>query len=229
MATRLWLTRTQPGADRQARELRAAGYQVLVAPVLEVAAIAAAAPAQAPDIVIFLSEHAVNCTPDLTFCDDALVLAIGVRTRDVLAAVGIAARVPAEQRSEGLLQMPELAQLQGFRVLVVAGQDGRGVLEAELAARGAQIASYRCYRRVAVADPAVEVADVDAIVVASGDGLQAAAGYWLTAGGNLDIPLLVPSARVAQLARQQQFSRVLECAGADSRAILSVLQRLAVA
>ncbi len=227
MATRLWLTRTQPGADRQARDLRSAGYQVLAAPVLEVATIAAAAPAHAPDIVIFLSEHAVNCAADLTFCDGAVVLAIGARTQQVLQSFGIDARVPAEERSEGLLQMPELAQLQGLQVLVVAGQDGRGVLEAELAARGAQVSSYRCYRRVAVADPAVEVADVDGIVVASGDGLQAVARFWLKAGGSVNIPLLVPSARVAELARQQGFTRVLECAGADSRAILSMLQQIA--
>jgi hypothetical protein len=53
------------------------------------------------------------------------------------------------------------------------------------------------------------------------------ARFWLKAGGSVNIPLLVPSARVAELARQQGFTRVLECAGADSRAILSMLQQIA--
>jgi uroporphyrinogen-III synthase len=229
VTSRFWLTRTQPGADRQAAELGAAGYQVLVAPVLSVLPVAAAAPVEVPDIVIFLSEHAVNCVVDLAFCDDALVLAIGIRTQEVLQAAGIDARVPAEERSEGLLQMPELAQLQGKRVLVVAGQDGRGVLEAELTARGAQVAGYRCYRRVAVDNLEVAVAAVDGVVVASGDGLQAMARFWLAAGGRVDVPVLVPSARVAELARQQGFTRVIECSGADSRAIMSALKRIAVA
>lgn len=225
--TTLWLTRTQPGADRQALDLRAAGYQVLVAPVLKVEPMIAAAPSEAPDLVIFLSEHAVNCAADLSFCAGAVVLAIGARTREVLRAAGIDARVPVVERSEGLLQMPELSQLQGRRVLVVAGQDGRGILETQLIARGAQVAGYRCYQRVALSSPEIDVADVDVVLAASGDGLLAMARFWMAAGGSGQIPLLVPSLRVAELARQRGFTRVLECAGADSRAILSALKRIA--
>jgi uroporphyrinogen-III synthase len=228
MSARLWITRTQPGADRQAAELEAAGYRTLVAPVLAVEATGAPLPAGNFDVVVFLSEHAVNFTEDFSFCAGAQLFAIGPQTGAILEAAGYSARVPEDPRSEGLLATPEFAVLTGQRVLLVAGEGGRDLLAETLARRGAAVHDYRCYRRVAAADVELNADQVDVIVAASGDGLAAIAACWFGRGADPDIPLLVPSARVAGLAVRHGFTRVIECSGAGSRAILSALQRLSV-
>ena len=225
---RVWLTRTQPGADRQALDLRAAGNDVEVAPVLAAVASGARPPDRAADITIFLSEQAVRHAGDLTFCDGSLVLAIGEQTRLALAAAGISALSPEDERSEGLLKMPALQSISGQRVVLVAGEGGRAVIESALSERGASVSTYHCYRRVEVADVRVAVSKIDVVVIASGDAAGAAADAWRRSGGERTIPALVPSARVADIAREAGFDNVVQCAGADSRAILSALKRISV-
>ena len=149
MTIRLWLTRTQPGAQRQARELAAAGYQTLIEPVLAIEATGAAIPTTGADIVVFLSEHAVSACADFGFCSGARVYAIGARTAQRLKAHGIDASVPDDERSEGLLNMAQLRDLRHQRVLLVAGEGGRDLLASAFSERGASVGEYRCYRRVA--------------------------------------------------------------------------------
>ena len=76
----VWLTRTEPGASRQAQYLRERGYRVLVAPLLEIAALdppqlrvngellgagetLQTAAAQSPRMIIAVSGHAVCLLP----------------------------------------------------------------------------------------------------------------------------------------------------------------------
>jgi len=225
---RVWLTRTQPGADRQALDLRAAGYDVEVAPVLAVVASGARRPEGAADITIFLSEQAVRHAGGLTFCDGSLVLAIGEQTRLALASAGISALSPEDERSEGLLKMSVLQSVSGQRILLVAGEGGRGVLESALAERGAAVSVYHCYQRVTVADVRVTASEIAVVAIASGDAAGAAAAAWQRSAGERTVPALVPSARVAEIARAAGFDNVIQCAGADSRAILSALERISV-
>ncbi len=228
MSARLWITRTAPAADRQAVEFAQAGYQTLVAPVLRVEATGAPCPPGEFDLVVFLSEHAVSFAGSCDFCGSAQIFAIGAQTATSLAAAGYSARVPDDQRSEGLLEMPEFAVLTGQRVLLVAGEGGRDLLAQTLTQRGAEVCDYRCYRRVATTETALRTSEIDVIIAASGDGVAAIAERWFASAGDPDIPLLVPSARVAGLARGHGFTRVIECSGAGSRAILSALQRISV-
>jgi len=57
---KVWITRSQPGADRQAAALRDAGHEVVVAPVIRIEATGSAPPAGPFDVLVFLSEHAVR-------------------------------------------------------------------------------------------------------------------------------------------------------------------------
>lgn len=223
----LWLTRSEPGASRQADELRAEGHRVLVAPVLQIEATAAPVPSGSADIVIFLSEHAVSHAAAFDFAAAAEIFAVGARTRQALADIGLAARTPDLESSEGLLELPELAAVAGKRVILVAGEGGRSLLAETLRARGARVDEYRCYRRRAVTNLPVPVAGIRVIVAASGDGLRALAAIWQAAQGDFDVPLLVPSSRVAEIARELRFTRVIVCGGADTRAILSGLKQIA--
>ena len=191
MPVRLWITRTQPGADRQAAELEAAGYETLVAPVLKVETTAAAPPSGHIDMVVFLSEHAVRFSENFSFCAGAQLFAVGLQTGSRLEAAGYSAQVPEDQRSEGLLKMPEFASLRGKRVLLVAGEGGRDLLADTLAQRGATVTDYRCYRRVAVTDVELSADQVDVIIAASGDGLAAIAMVdWRTDFGGVAGPAI---------------------------------------
>jgi uroporphyrinogen-III synthase len=227
---RVWLTRTQPGADRQARALAAAGYQAVVAPVLTVRAVPSRPPRGPFDWVIFLSEHAVRfgfpaleASGGLT---SAGVLAVGARTAAALGELGITALAPEQPTSEGLLELDELTRVRGRRVLLVRGVGGRTLLADVLAGRGADVEQFECYRREAADAVDVPVAGCDVIVAGSGDGLREAARLWWAAGGRADVAVLVPSGRVAELAVALGFSRIHDCGGADEGAVLAGLRQL---
>jgi uroporphyrinogen-III synthase len=226
---KVWMSRSRPGAERQAADLRAAGHQVVVAPVLDVEPTGALPPPGAFDRIIFLSEHAVRCgfsalAPDTLAGAD--VLAVGARTAVVLAEHGSAAVTPQQATSEGLLELPRLQRLAGERILLVAGVGGRTLLAATLTARGARVARFECYRRFTAAALDPIVLDSDAIIAASAEGLAQVAALWLAAGGRADIPVLVPSERVAGRGVELGLRSLHDCAGADSKAWLRGLERL---
>jgi len=230
---RLWLTRTRPGADRQAAELRSAGYAVLVAPVIEIRPRAVDAGAlPAPQLAIFVSVHAVAAAagllPALT---DAELFAVGEETARALAGHGLEARVPELATSEGLLALPELAEQAVARrtIWLVAGHGGRDLLAATLHDRGARVERVYVYERRAVAPSGVDPAAVDVIVAGSGNGLVLAWEHWRGLGGPASVPLLVPSARVAEQARRLGATRVIDCDGADLSALRATLRRLETA
>ncbi len=223
---RLWLTRSRPGADRQARELRAAGLDVIVAPVFTIEPLAAQAPAGPVDLVVFLSENGVLHAPGYAYCADAVVIAIGARTAEVLESRGVPAVVAADADSESVLAMPLLADVAQRRVIVVTGEGGRRLVASVLAARGAAVEELCCYRRVAVAAPDIDVESIDTIVAASGEGAALAARRWRAGGGAADVPVLVPSARVGAVVRELGFTRVVECDGAGTHAILRGMEQL---
>lgn len=216
------MSRSRPGADRQAADLRRAGYRVVVAPVIQVKALAPPAPVGPFDFVIFLSEHAVRLgLPALErqpWFAGTQVLAVGARTAVVLENQGVTADVPAEPTSEGLLDLPQLDRLQGRRVLLAAGQGGRALLTRELAARGAEVQRYECYRRIPVDALEPAVLHCEAVIAASAEALERLARLWREAGGRADVPVLVPSARVAARGVELGLVNLHDCGGADSDA-----------
>lgn len=224
------MSRSQPGADRQAATLEDAGHWTVVAPVLTIDATSARAPEGPFQIVIFLSEHAVRlgvpALADQGWLAAAGCYAVGGQTAAALAAAGHPARSPAQPTSEGLLALPELQALSGLAVLVVCGEGGRGVLGPALRQRGARVTRFECYRRCRVEELPPAVLDCNAIIAASGDGLRQVARLWLDAGGRPDVPVLVPSARVAALGVEVGLSSLHDCQGADSDAWLRGLAQL---
>ncbi len=225
---RVWVTRTQPGADRQARRLRAAGHEPVVGPALRIVEVPGGAPRGPFTDVVYLSEHAVRFgiarLTNQAWFSGARAHAVGAATAEHLAVAGIRAGFPEQASSEGLLSLPEFADARGLTVLIVCGEGGRDLLETTLTARGARVEKLVVYRRRAVDEAPPDVGSVDAIAVSSGDGFAAVARVWFAAGGRGDVPVLAPSPRVAGLGSALGFSNVYTCAGAGADALLKALE-----
>jgi uroporphyrinogen-III synthase len=105
----------------------------------------------AADLVIFVSIAAVTCLE--TQCDltkiSAPVFAVGRTTAAaVQRATAGPVTAPADQRSEGLLALPELADVAGKHIVIVRGNGGRELIKQGLLARGAKVSYVQSYKRV---------------------------------------------------------------------------------
>lgn len=154
---------------------------------------------------------------------------------DYLVPHGLAACCPdSGDDSEALLALPQLAAaLAGPapRVLIMRGEGGRELIADTLRGLGATVDYLELYRRVQPQYPAgtlvrvIEEARLNALLVSSAQGLdnlrQLAAEAWpeLT-----ELPLLVPSPRVADMARAAGARQVIDCRGASAAAVLEALR-----
>jgi uroporphyrinogen-III synthase len=103
-------------------------------------------------LLIFVSANAVRYAfplmPD-NIPLDLPIAAIGQATASALEEVGLDPTLQPQGRfdSEGLLNLPELSQVTGKKILIVRGNGGRETLKATLEQRGAQVTYAEVYRR----------------------------------------------------------------------------------
>lgn len=106
---------------------------------------------QQADAVIFVSVSAVNCLQQQIEATalQAPLLAVGQTTATALQRwLNREVAVPDEQRSEGLLQLPQLQQVAGKQLVVVRGNAGRELIKQSLTARGATVRYVQSYKRL---------------------------------------------------------------------------------
>lgn len=243
-AGRILLTR--PGEKNRllASELASLGIPSLCCPLLEIV------PTEAPDvvaqlgslapqdIVIAVSENAATLAsqalnsgwpPDLEY------YAVGQATARAMKAAGLnSVMLPDDPRTEGLLLMSGLQSLANRRVLILRGEGGRETLAQQLMARGAQVAYCELYRRQAIKYDRHTLLQqwqqqgVKTIVVTSGEILlnlltliPESEKSWLR-----QCHLIVPSPRVAELARGSGWGDVIQSNGAASTAIIDSIKTL---
>lgn len=157
---RILVARPAHQAEGLCQRIAAAGGTAVRLPTLEIAPIADAQAARVAlaagaraNWLIFTSanavSHALALSPDLLTRTSARIAAIGAATARALEAAGRAPdRVPTDAyRSENLLNDPELAVLDGKRVVIVRGMGGRALLGDTLRQRGAQVSYAEVYRR----------------------------------------------------------------------------------
>lgn len=221
---RIWVTRSEPGASVLAEALETEGHSVVTEPVLTVVKRPFVVPQKRYEIGVVLSVHGVRFGGSALQRVDA-VFAIGAQTQAALEQLGVASRIPPQATSESLIEA--LGDVAGRTVLIVSGRGGRGVLQSELTSRGATVERLDVYERTATAPIALAAQTIDAIIVSSGDGFEYAVQVWFAAGGRADVPVLVPSGRVAGLAHKLGVNNVHDCLGAGSEAVLNVLRQLA--
>lgn len=223
---RLWITRTEPGASRFARELTRLGYEAHAAPVLAIAATGAVRPTKTFDSAVFVSAHAVHharVDEDASFARKP-VAAIGAATTRALGARGIAVCLQADH-AEDLLHRLATERGDAFHnVLLVKGEGGRDVVARFLSAR-TRVFEWSPYRRILL-EPEIDVDAIDVIVCSSGDGVRGVAKTWFARTDFAAVPLLVPSRRVGDIARALGFTNIVTTNGANMEAVTAGLKEL---
>lgn len=196
------------------------------------------------DLAVFVSANAVERT--LALLEGRGGWPSGVR----IAAVGRGSAVAVERHglrvdicprttfdSEGLLDEPALAAVAGWRVVILRGEGGRGLIAETLRARGADVVYADVYRRrlppgaAGLLRAAAMSSTIDIIVVTSNEGLQ---NLWQAAGAEWQAwlrqhQLVVISERAAVLAAGLGFARPAEVATeASDRGLLAAIRRVAM-
>jgi len=235
------VTRPAHQAEGLCRLIEAAGAQAIRFPVLAIAPPLDARPALALvqrlaqyDLAIFVSPNAVELGLDLIEAHGGIPP--GLRLAVVGEGSGRALRArlgrgpdlqPTERYdSEGLLALPVLQQVAGWRVVVFRGDGGRELLGQTLRERGAVVDYAEVYRRTQPAvDPALLATQltqglVDIVTVTSSEGLR---NLLQLAGADnalrlRRLPLVVVSERTAALAQELGFSQPARVAALASDA-----------
>lgn len=223
------------------RHIESLGGKAQLFPLLEIEAVpdmqrlsGQIARLQQTDLVIFISPNAVRYGMAAIEAAGRLpatlkVATVGQGSAKALLKHGIQqVIVPAERfDSEGLLALPELQNMAGKRVMILRGDSGRELLGDTLKARGATVEYVSCYlrRKHPVDGAALLAAKPDAITVTSSEAL---AHLWAslqeTARPTLAaMPLFVPHARIAELARQQGWTNTIVTESGDDGLIASLV------
>lgn len=199
---------------------------------------------------IFVSQNAVehafywidNYWPQLPVSPQ--YFAIGAATAAALASHGMAAQAAAAaMNSETLLSLPDLQQVAGQKIIIFRGRGGRPLLAEQLQQRGAKVSLCELYERLLPATAqerwqawlgkgalnAVSANAKPAYVISahSGEGLENLSRVLHNVAGSAEVfkwPLLVPGERVAVLARQLGFARVITALNATDDAMTAALQ-----
>jgi uroporphyrinogen-III synthase len=220
---RVVVTRPAGQTGHMAALIRAAGGEPVRFPALEILDAEDLQPVLALidrldvfDLAIFISANAVNRALDLVHARRAWpaglrVATVGRGSKRELQRCGFAAVIAPSERfdSESLLDLPELKDVQGKRVVIFRGDDGRELLGDTLSARGAAVEYAECYRR---GRPQADVApllalaarhELDAFTVTSSEGLANLYDMLGEAGRQWfkQTPLFAPHERIAAAAR----------------------------
>ncbi|MGE5170538.1 MAG: uroporphyrinogen-III synthase [Rudaea sp.] len=236
------VTRPQRQAATFAQKLAALGGRPLIWPaivILPPADTARLARAHATlasyDIAIFVSANAVEfgARPAGEWPANLAVYGPGPGTAEALASVGIPnARIPTRSwDSEGLLELAELADVTGKRVVIFRGEGGREFLGNSLRMRGGTVDHVPCYRRVAPQSGAEGLIEAmrngraDALTLTSGEGLENLMNALGEEGRAevLKLPVFATHPRITERAREYGLSAI-ETAGGDAGLIAGLLE-----
>jgi uroporphyrinogen-III synthase len=235
-------------SDSLCAAVTALGYQAFSQPLLELHSLSEMSPVQRQIMldldryqhVIFISTNAVrfgleqieNYWPQLPV--GLNWYAIGAATSALLKRFGISAITPGNpMHSEALLATAQLQDVRDQRVLIVKGEGGREVLQQELSRRGANVDVLACYCRRLPELPAGELADsivqrrINTVLISSGEGLANFQVLLRPAETTKfrHLRIIVPSDRVARMARVAGFDQIVTAENASDAAMLHALEK----
>ena len=238
---RIAITRPAGTGTALAHRVRALGGTPLLLPGSSLRAVADVRAARATlrdalgcDAVVFTSPAAVKFARRLgALRSRAVVLAPGSGTQRALLRAGCKQPIaPAREDSEGLLALPILRNVRGKRIGIVGAARGRGLLDRELVARGAEVIHAHVYERTPGrldrrhADAVCRNAREPLYVLLSSS--EALAHITASLPGDALCALLhgtavASSARIATAARKAGFARVLRAESAHAQSMLEAV------
>jgi uroporphyrinogen-III synthase len=153
-------------------------------------------------------------------------LAVGQQTADIFSEFNYSVNFPQKQpNTEGLLaELPQLQNLKGKKVLILRGGQGRQTLGEELAQRGATVEYCELYQRQIHSQNLLQAKNfmpsASCLVVHSGELLQA-----MDIPQDKRIPLVVPSDRIAQMAKSMGYLAVAVAENALPKAMYKAVKK----
>ena len=243
------VTRPAGQAAHFATALTEAGAIPVLYPVLEIreledvsALLDVAIRLDSFDLAVFVSPNAIEkalaqILPRRPWPAALRVAALGKSSERELARHGIHDVIspPLRFDSEALLELPELVDVRGRRVIIFRGDGGRELLGDTLKARGASVEYVTCYRRaMPQLDPAPllglwEKGQLDAVTLTSSEGLRnfydmvgRLGQAWLK-----KTPAFVPHARIAEQAVTLGLSKVIPTGPGDDGLMAGLMQYFA--
>jgi uroporphyrinogen-III synthase len=235
------ITRPRDQAVQLAQRIEQAGGIPLLFPLLDIVAVQDTLKLHEQvlqlvkfDLAIFISPNAVNYgIAEIRAVSDIppklKIATVGQGSAKALREMGIDNIIAPTERfdSEGLLDLPELQDITGWRVMIFRGDGGRELLGDTLKARGAIVEYATCYVRSKHQQGAQAWLDAkpDAISVTSSEAM----GYlWEMLGEKArlalrDTPIFLPHPRIADLAKQQGWQQV-QLTGSGDDGLLSALK-----
>lgn len=243
------VTRPAGQAAHLATALAGRGAIPVLYPVLEIrdiedpaAVLDAAIRLDSFDLAVFVSPNAIEkalalILPRRSWPAALRVAAPGKSSEGELARHGIhdVLSPPLRFDSEALLELPELTDVRGKRVIIFRGEGGRELLGDTLRARGAAIEYLTCYRRSKpLIDPAPllklwEEGQLDAVTMTSSEGLR----NFVDMVGRLGLawlkktPVFVPHARIAGQAQALGLGKVIATDPGDDGLLAGLMQYFA--
>ncbi|HDP88863.1 MAG TPA: uroporphyrinogen-III synthase [Thioalkalivibrio sp.] len=186
------ITRPAHQADALCAQIEAAGGRAVRFPVLEILEPNDSKPLlelidrlEEFDIAVFISPNAVRKAMNLirsrrAFPESTKIAAIGRKSAQELKGFGRIADIYPNKRfdSEALLELPEMQDVGGKRVVIFRGDGGREMLGDTLRARGAIVEYANAYRRGRPDTDNGEILylwsrnELDVILVTSSEGLR---------------------------------------------------------
>ncbi|MDG1818671.1 MAG: uroporphyrinogen-III synthase [Porticoccaceae bacterium] len=150
--------------------------------------------------------------------------AVGERTAELLKQAGIDALHPrGRQNSEELLKLEPLQELDNQRIIIFRGVGGREILGETLIERGARVEYCELYKRVINSEQLAlaQQQETDCLIAHSGELIQAMG----EAGKAADTPVVVPSERVAAIARDLGYRQVFSAKNALPESMLAAVHK----
>ncbi|MBL4797389.1 MAG: uroporphyrinogen-III synthase [Oleispira sp.] len=236
------VTRPASQAEEICPELEALGCEVIRQPMLKIDAVAETAKIKSQfmdidlfDAVIAISRNAAEM--GLMYLDQYWPqwplgvdwIAIGPVTAAVMQAQGLETKMPSSQfDSEGALNMPELQNVAGKKILIWRGVGGRETLASTLRERGAEVKYAELYQRLIPEYDEQQwqqaLALKPLLLVSSGQGLEAIAAQQPKIADSVR-GIIAPSSRVAKLAKSLGFGKIQIATSAQDVDMLGAVKK----
>ena len=141
--TKLWLTRTQPSADESAQLWRAAGFDPLVAPLLEVQSVSHETLSKEA-VLIFTSKNAI----DYVTCEGQRAICVGDATAEKARTAGFTDVVSVDGSSSDVTAWVQAHLPTPQKMCHVSGWHIRGAIAEDLLTAGYDAERVIVYRSI---------------------------------------------------------------------------------